>query len=230
MNTLIALSVFIAAPMTAFAGGELEKPEAFYIEECNTKHNAGACVTMAEQTVCGVGFNDKTAVYMKKACANHVYNCEQGNGAACTAKAECQISCLDWRAYWDSDPLLWPQTEMSGCHMSMTLPGESKAEQTNAGILLALESLTTACEKNDAHGCFVLGWAAMTEDVAKPEQGKQALQKSCDMKVAAACLMLSNHLKTDAQSLRDRACSMKTSESGLAADFRSWIRESCNKQ
>jgi TPR repeat protein len=197
--------VVLMGAMKAHAGGELEKPEAFYIEECDNKRNAEACETMAEQTLCGQGYNQETARYMKKACAHHVFHCKQGDGPACTAQAQCILSCLSWKTYFDSD---LGTDALGGCHLELKLPGETKARQTQAGVKRALESLRTACDKDDAAGCFYLGWISATEDVAEPSKAKKAWQKSCDLQSAEGCVALSNHLDKEANELKKRACEL----------------------
>ena len=207
MRTGFGCLLLMMIGLAAHAGGELEKPEAFYIDECDNKRNASACRTMAEQTVCGRGYNEETARYMRKACEHHSYHCERGDGPACTANAQCVLSCLSWETYWDSE-LAHAADETTGCHLTLKLPGETKAEKTQAGIKRVLESLKSACETEQPRACFLLGWASATEDVGAPEQAKQALQKSCDLKSAEGCITLSKQLETEAKALKERACEL----------------------
>ena len=204
MRALFVFIVVILGVMKAHAGGELERPEAFYIEECDNKRNAEACEILADQTMCGHGYNQRTARYMKKACAHHAFHCKQGDGPACTAQAQCLLSCLSWETYSESD--LAESDEMSGCHLDLKLPGETKAQQTQAGVKRVLDSLRTACENNDATGCFFLGWISATEDIGEPSKAKQAWQKSCDLQSAEGCVALSNQLEKEAKELKKRAC------------------------
>jgi len=197
----------LIAGTNAYAGGELEKPEAFYVDECDNKRNAAACETMAEQTVCGRGYNEQTAAYMKKACAHRAYHCEGGDGPGCTAHAQCVLSCLSWQTYWDSD-LPTFEDSTSGCHISLKLPGETEAEQTQAGLKRVLASLKTACAKKDSKGCFLLGWLSATDEIGAPSQAKEAWQKSCDLKSAEGCVALSERLEKEAKDLKKRACEL----------------------
>lgn len=205
-----ALFVFLAlflGGMKAYAGGELEKPEAFYIEECDNKRNAEACEIMAEQTVCGRGYNEQTAAFMTTACAHQAYHCKQGDGPGCTGHAVCMLSCFRWESYWTS-PFADGGGEMGGCHMDLKLPGETEKQETQAGVELVLAALTRACNANDSRGCLFLGWLSATEEVGKLTQAKQAWQKSCDLKSTQGCVALSDHLMKEAKGLKERACEL----------------------
>jgi TPR repeat protein len=206
MRAIVVLGAVLLGGLNAYAGGELEKPKAYYIEACDNKRSAEACEIMAEQTVCGRGYNKDTASFMKKACGHHAYHCKQGDGPGCLSHAECILSCLSWETYWSSP--FSAADETSGCHLDLKLTGETKEQLNQAGVKRALAAATRACDANDPKGCGLLGWLSATAEIGQMNQAKQAWQKSCDLESTAGCLALSEQLMKEAKVLTKRACEL----------------------
>ena len=80
----------------SFAGGDISEEELEkYNRQCHKESRGEACVVLAEQTLCGRGFNEETQVLMNAACKAYQKRCAQKDQDSCQGyRMRCLLPCL----------------------------------------------------------------------------------------------------------------------------------------
>ena len=172
-----------------------------YTKECNKEISGRACVELANETLCGMGYNPTYAKFMKKACNVFRKNCEKGKAAACTEHAYCLLDC----STLDEDSYVSTTMDALGMrHCFFT----TKEENTAAGI----KRLSDACLGGDVKGC--LSAAMIFEHAEEPDDVKRQsmLRQACSLDDAKGCATLSEILKKEATETQEKACRLGAKE------------------
>ena len=200
---LAILSLFL--PLS-FAGKPL--PPAVrnkLVEECETKQKGVSCVTLADETLCGMGYNKDYAQFMTKACHVFQVNCQKGVAKACENYSKCLIDCSPriedvYLSYTLS------ATGVKHCFLKDREQGEPLRE----GRAL----LEQACDKSSIVGC--IGTAIILAEIEPKTVDEQLslLGMACDLEDAEGCIRLVDTLQKvenkeqERSQARDKACAL----------------------
>ena len=67
------LILFVIVQRFAFAGGDISEEDLKkHTQLCHNESQGNSCLVLAEQTLCGRGFNEETAAIMKVACSGSI--------------------------------------------------------------------------------------------------------------------------------------------------------------
>ncbi|MEC7987948.1 MAG: hypothetical protein VX278_22465 [Myxococcota bacterium] len=194
--------MFLLFSHVSFAGMDIpEHLRKQYLEECKNQTSGKACVELANETLCGRGFNTEYASFMTKACAVFQKNCDKGNAQACTEHAFCILDCspVDEEAY--------VSTTMNALGLRHCF-FPSKEENADKGI----DVLQKSCLSGDINGC--LNAATILEHGEYSDIGKRqtVLRKACEMNHPSSCADLSESLRQESEQARDKACTLGESQ------------------
>jgi hypothetical protein len=199
------------------AGGEYS--EAQILEMTNACENAlsgHACLQMAETTMCGVGFNEKTAYWVDKSCAAFLNACEKGDVSECVGYGNCLFSCS---GIISETTLAQNDTGLTSCHLNFN---DGTEEDNKRSVQReAVTFLSKQCELKRSELCVLAGENHLLIEKEKPKAKRSSaateaipfLITACDLENAEGCALLSKVLLTEHATAKEKACLLSQSES-----------------
>ena len=214
---LIVVLLFVAFSHHALAGGGYSAAELRKMRwKCNNQVSGFSCETLAEETMCGVGYNAETSKWMQRACDAHKQQCKKRNMRGCKQYVACLTGCIPDS---DTDRYTYNDTSLGGCHLVQSNGKQIKAYQAKRRAVRLLKYL---CQKNNGDACTTTG------DLTNANQSTHWAwyQKGCDLGDAIGCAKASEELKKKAESNKYKLCALVEKEQ---ADIPSRYKNMCNK-
>ncbi len=187
---------------TALAGMDIpEHLRKKYLEECKNQTSGSACVELANETLCGRGFNPEYASFMTKACTVFQKNCAKGNAPTCTEHAFCLLDCstVDEEAY--------VSTTMNALGLRHCL-FHTKEENAAKGLGL----LQASCIDGDIKGCLNAATILEHSEFRDIEKQQSMLRKACALEDPQACASLGSSLLSEGERAQEKACELGVKE------------------
>ena len=189
--------VYCLFSQPSYAGGEISAEElAFHTKRCDGGYSGDSCLRLAEETLCGRGFNEETAVLVGKAAVNYQSNCAKGHARSCYDYSLFVLSCLPTTTEFTEYILVdyVPQLGASSlsCQISWSKESITEEEKQSQQIALSIDLLTKACSHNVVDACLLLGELYSTAEVKKLKKAKQVWEKACELSSKKGCELLQN--------------------------------------
>jgi TPR repeat protein len=187
-------SLFFA--QASYAGGEISEAElALHTLKCNKGYSGDSCFILAEQTLCGRGYNEETSVFVNQAVSNYKSNCTKGHAQSCYDYSLFIMSCLpdtmDFKEHILNDYVPHLDGTMS-CIISWPDPNFTTEEVQAEAISISIELLSKACSQNIVNGCLLLGELYSAPEVKKLRKAKQVWEKACSLQSQKGCELFEN--------------------------------------
>ena len=196
------ISLLMVFASSSFAGKglppELQKK---YIKECKEETSAHACVELANETLCGKGYNPTYAEYMKQACSVYRKNCEKGSQTACVHYSGCLLDCspLSEEAYFS-------QT-VSALGLKECFVEEKKDNQSKG-----LQLLEQACQKGEAAGCMGMALSLEATEDSSIGAKQDWLRRACALEYLDGCTKFHESLQSEMELVREKSCELGAKE------------------
>jgi hypothetical protein len=192
MEYFVMLLCFFSVFPFAYAGGEFSKEELVRLDlACYEQSRGDACLVLAENTMCGRGYNEETTQFMSQACAAYQKSCVGEYNDSCRSYAyRCLLPCFDIDSF----------SEMIICTLPSIYKDKSN-KKINADTLLRY--LAPSCSKKDTESCLILGKVLKDID---PLQSRVYLEKGCALYDAESCMRLGTLHVDEAKFLQEKAC------------------------
>ena len=197
------------------AGGEIAEG----IEEaCSAGESASACLALAEDSQCGVGFNADTAAYIEQARNINKNRCAAGIQQDCMEEILWTVGATfsnDERmldAYYDLSYLgailHHPEFIMHGQEISFN----NKELSFKELYPKALDKMQKGCSKDHADSCLLavelLRLKGKQDNTEAPKEIHNYWKKACELNHPEGCAQLSLSLAREAESLSNKACKL----------------------
>ena len=207
---------------SAVAGGEYSEEElAQWTEQCNAGTSGFACMHMAETTLCGVGFNEGTAVWVNKANAGFEAACQKGVEEECIGLAHGHFKCT---GYDFSSQIFSIDSHHQPCPRKAE-ESDAKAHQINVDFLIG------QCNKGMLKMCTLAGEYFMygennivSSDQLRNQKAIPPLTKACEGGNPDACALLSIAHQLEHQRTNKQVC--KKPEFNIHAPY---FKDLCSK-
>jgi len=201
MSNLLGILLIWSQP--SFAGGDISEEELEkYHQQCHTENRGDACVVLAEQTLCGRGFNEETQVLMNAACKAYQKRCAQKEQDSCQGyRMRCLLPCLS--VEFDIGEYININQGAGDC--GNIYPRASKEKRQEKIRTSLLSSLETSCSSQYPKNCELLGDIYVATDVTKSEK---FWQRACEFKVPEGCMKWGTHLRKKGREAEMKGCAL----------------------
>ena len=203
------------------AGGEIAEG----IEEaCDAGESASACLALAEDSQCGVGFNSSTAAYIQQARNINKNRCAAGIPQDCMEEILWTVGATFVND--DNEKMLDAFYELSylgGILYNPEFIGHGQEISFNNKELSfkelfpkSLDKMQTGCNKGHADSCLlaaeILRLKSKHDNAATPKEIHNYWKQACELNHPEGCAQLSLFLAREAESLSDKACKLGKAE------------------
>ena len=200
------VALFFVSHSVLFAGGELSEEELLkHTKRCRPKGYGDSCLVLAEETMCGRGFNEETYSYMSKACSAFAFQCDKQVSSACKDLFfRCFIPCIgDDLSEEKSIGMGFDVGEYIDPNLAICAYASMEQNELTTMNQKMVSYFSTNCVADNPTSCRIL---ADLYEATHLDQSIVYWKKGCEFNDPMSCMKLGNHWRDMGTEMEKRAC------------------------